>query len=158
MTSRAAVSVLTGIVACLTLTSRLAWATHLVLSAEFASLDLEQCFTQHLWEGPWPGAVWHWGLWQGSRDNDEGALTPGIHSSNKADAMPHASGVEGGLRFVLDVTDQKSSIPEDHCCSCLMALESSRNAWGHGEPATWAYQHCVGVGRKCSGEWCFSRD
>lgn len=51
-----------------------------------------------------------------------------MHPSNKAGAMPHASGVEGGTRAVLDVTDQKSSVPEDRCCSYLMDLESSRNA------------------------------
>lgn len=166
MNTQAAVIAMAGIVTCLALASRWAWATRLAVSAvevsaEFALLGPKQPFTQCLWWEGWAGAVWHWGLQQKSGNINEGLadgpsplgctlqirlmqchMSPGLHD-------------KGGIKAVLDVTNPKCFIPEDCCCSYLLALESSWNAWGHREAALWIYQHCVGVGRKCSGDFFF---
>lgn len=165
MNTQAAVIAVTGIVTCLALASRWAWATRLAVSAvgevsvEFASLRPKQLFTQHQWWGQWPGAVWRWGLQQDSGNNDEG-LADGPSPLGCTLQMRlmqcHKSpgpGDESGIKAVLDVTHQKSSVPEDRCRSYLLPLERSWEAWGHGEPALWIYQQCVGVGRKCSAEF-----
>lgn len=165
MNTQAAVIAVTGIVTCLALASRWAWATRLAVSAvgevsvEFASLGPKQLFTQHQWWGQRPGAVWRWGLQQDSGNNDEG-LADGPSPLGCTIQMRllqcHKSpgpGDESGIKAVLDVTHQKSSGPEDRCRSYPLPLERSWEAWGHGEPALWIYQQCVGVGRKCSAEF-----
>lgn len=72
-------SAVPGIVTCLALAWRWAWATRLAVSAvevsaEFAFLGPKQRFTQCLWWEQWPGAVWHWGLWQKSGNNNGGLV------------------------------------------------------------------------------------